>query len=99
LFPWRRGQITRLSKSARPAEAFRRRRGFRFSASLIGDGRQETGRLALSDDKKGRKRGPSSGAGKPGPARDVGGALRSAYQKVIDEQTPDEMLDLLKKLG
>jgi len=31
--------------------------------------------------------------------RDMGSALRSAYQKTIDENVPDEMLDLLSKLA
>lgn len=31
--------------------------------------------------------------------RDMGSALRSAYQKTIEETVPDEMLDLLKKLS
>jgi hypothetical protein len=31
--------------------------------------------------------------------RDMGAALRSVYQKTVDEAIPDEMLDLLGKLG
>lgn len=31
--------------------------------------------------------------------RDVGQALRSVYQKTVDERIPDEFLDLLGKLG
>ena len=31
--------------------------------------------------------------------RDMGAALRSAYQKTVDENVPDEMLDLLNKLA
>lgn len=30
--------------------------------------------------------------------RDMGAALRSIYQKTIDESVPDEMLSLLNKL-
>jgi hypothetical protein len=30
---------------------------------------------------------------------DVGGALRSVYQRTIDEQIPPDLLDLLGKLG
>lgn len=40
-------------------------------------------------------------AKKRGPARDenhTAQALRSAYQRTVDEQVPDEMLDLLRKL-
>jgi hypothetical protein len=31
--------------------------------------------------------------------RDMGSALRSAYQRTVDEEVPDEMLDLLNKLS
>ena len=31
--------------------------------------------------------------------RDMGSALRSAYQRTVDESVPDEMLDLLNKLA
>ncbi|MCP3734830.1 hypothetical protein M9979_08095 [Sphingomonas sp. RP10(2022)] len=31
--------------------------------------------------------------------RDMGAALRSAYQRTVDEHVPDEMLDLLNKLS
>jgi hypothetical protein len=31
--------------------------------------------------------------------RDMGAALRSVYQKTVSEAIPDEMLDLLGKLG
>lgn len=31
--------------------------------------------------------------------RDMGAALRSVYQKTVDEAVPDEFLDLLGKLG
>ena len=47
---------------------------------------------------------PSSGtqdsakARKRPPAGDVGKALRSAYQNMVDEDIPPEMLDLLGKL-
>ncbi|WP_246847946.1 NepR family anti-sigma factor [Sphingomonas beigongshangi] len=34
-----------------------------------------------------------------GNDRDMGAALRSAYQKTVDEHVPDEMLDLLNKLA
>ena len=33
------------------------------------------------------------------PAPEVGQALRSAYQRTLDEDIPPEMLDLLGKLG
>ena len=36
---------------------------------------------------------------KRSPTGDVGNALRSAYDRVVDEDIPPEMLDLLGKLG
>lgn len=33
------------------------------------------------------------------PAGEVGRALQSAYQRMVDEDIPPEMLDLLGKLG
>ena len=42
-------------------------------------------------DSRSRKKRPGSG--------DVGNALRSAYQRMVDEDIPPEMLDLLGKLG
>lgn len=30
--------------------------------------------------------------------RDVGDALRAVYREAVDEQIPDDLLDLLKKL-
>ena len=33
------------------------------------------------------------------PASEVGTALRTVYQKTVDEDIPPEMLDLLGKLG
>lgn len=43
-------------------------------------------------------------AGKPkkpqgAGGRDVGAALRTVYQKTVEERIPDEFLDLLGKLG
>jgi hypothetical protein len=36
---------------------------------------------------------------KQAPVPEVGNALRSAYQRTLDEDIPPEMLDLLGKLG
>ncbi len=36
---------------------------------------------------------------KGGGGADLGNALRSAYQRTIDEQIPPDLLDLLGKLG
>jgi hypothetical protein len=33
-----------------------------------------------------------------GGERDMGAALRSVYQKAVDEKVPDDLLDLLNKL-
>ncbi len=53
--------------------------------------------LAIGDDKHGGRTGKSD---KKRPAvPEVGSALRSAYQRTIDEDIPPEMLDLLGKLG
>lgn len=39
-------------------------------------------------------------AKKKGPTNnDVGGALRSVYQRTVDERIPPDLLDLLGKLG
>ena len=40
-----------------------------------------------------------SSAHRPAGDGDVGNALRSIYQKTVDEAVPSEMLDLLGKLG
>ena len=60
-------------------------------------------------DGKTEKRSPLSGSEKtasrkspvhrPAGNGDVGNALRSIYQKTVDEAVPSEMLDLLGKLG
>jgi len=46
----------------------------------------------------------NTGAGKSGgkqPSRthDMGSALRTVYQQTVEENVPDEMMDLLGKLG
>ena len=52
---------------------------------------------AKTDDDK----APRNGGGKPGGngSRDVGDALRAVYHDAVAESVPDEMLELLKKLG
>ena len=56
--------------------------------------------MALSDDKKGRKKtGAIKAPGRDGPTRDVGSALRSVYQKAVEEDVRADLLDLLGKLG
>lgn len=56
-------------------------------------------RRRKSDDEPveaGEPRQPRKKKGQPG---EVGDALRSVYQRAIDEDIPPEMLDLLGKLG
>lgn len=52
-------------------------------------------------DKTGRKQPSTKGGGQNGErsGRNVGDALRAVYQDAVAESVPDEMLDLLKKLG
>lgn len=78
----------------------------------VDDGIIRVGEFGLSledDDKDRRRKSPSNtdaaGQGnirpsrKKAPAPEVGQALRSVYQRTIDETIPPEMLDLLGKLG
>lgn len=60
------------------------------SATKNSDVGQET---TLHKPVKGKKRAPVSSE------RDLGQALRTVYQKTVDEAIPAEMLDLLGKLG
>ncbi|HEU0066806.1 MAG TPA: NepR family anti-sigma factor [Sphingomonas sp.] len=49
-----------------------------------------------------RATGPAARAGATriqGKDRDMGSALRSVYQQTVDEVVPDDLLDLLGKLG
>ena len=65
--------------------------------------------MSFTDDREGRRRrkpDPDSSQGAPSRSRkrrpapsEVGQALRSAYQRMVDEDIPPEMLDLLGKLG
>lgn len=79
-----------------------------------GCGRGATGRegyvnLNFQDERDGRKRRkPDSDSEssvtprtrkKREPAGEVGTALRSAYQRMVDEEIPPDLLDLLGKLG
>ncbi|HET9512007.1 MAG TPA: NepR family anti-sigma factor, partial [Sphingomonas sp.] len=48
-----------------------------------------------TDDKAPRRKDGKAG----GQERDVGEALRAVYQDAASETVPDEMLELLKKLG
>jgi hypothetical protein len=66
--------------------------------------------LSLQDDRDSRRRrkpNPDREAFPPAPParrqrradNEVGSALRSAYDRVVDEDIPPEMIDLLGKLG
>lgn len=62
--------------------------------------------MSSSHDKASEAAGDTQGAkadakgGKPGArGQDMGQALRSVYQRTVEESVPDEMLDLLGKLG
>jgi hypothetical protein len=66
--------------------------------------------LAVEEEEKDRRRKSAQSKGsKPSESRrsgakrqatpEVGLALRTVYQKTIDEDIPSEMLDLLSKLG
>jgi len=45
------------------------------------------------------KRKAAAKAGQGGGDKEMGAALRSVYEKTVKEPIPDEMLDLLGKLG
>lgn len=67
-----------------------------------GDADRGWGKLALSDDKKSRRKTPASSRQDPGQGsgdRDVGQALRTVYSKTVSEDIPSELLDLLGKLS
>lgn len=51
--------------------------------------------------KTGDDKAPRRGNGKKdgGESRNVGDALRAVYHDAVAESVPDEMLELLKKLG
>ena len=70
--------------------------------------------MSFADERDGerRRKSPEQTAGDPSAsemsaqkkkrrpaAPEVGHALRSAYQRTLDESIPPEMLDLLGKLG
>jgi hypothetical protein len=52
----------------------------------------------LTNDKKGPS-GPKPPRRSRGASRTVGDALKSAYDRTLQEDIPPEMLDLLGKLG
>lgn len=57
----------------------------------LGDKEEPREQLAIPGPRKSPKSDRSD--------RDVGAALRTVYQKTVEEKVPDEFLDLLGKLG
>lgn len=58
------------------------------------------GGLVLVSDKEAPVKPVKKGEAKPqSKDRDMGAALRSIYQKTVDEAVPDEFISLLGKLG
>lgn len=57
--------------------------------------------MAAPDEAAGEGASPTSrrSAKSPDPDRDMGSALRSIYQRTVEEQVPDEMLSLLSLLS
>lgn len=51
-----------------------------------------------SSKKPGTARSADTGAKAQGKDRDMGAALRTVYQRTVEEAIPPEMLDLLGKL-
>lgn len=78
----------------------------------MGAGKDETGKAAaamtpgtaeaVSPSAPGKPRGsrknPGSGPSE-GENAGLGSALRAVYQRTVEEDIPEEMLDLLKRLG
>ena len=55
--------------------------------------------LELLSDKVTKTSSKKSPAKVQSKDRDMGAALRSAYQRTVDESVPDDLLDLLNKLA
>jgi hypothetical protein len=54
--------------------------------------------VSAKDEQRAQATGKGGKTAKPGGA-DVGEALRAVYRNAVAETIPDEMLDLLNKLG
>ena len=68
---------------------------------LVNSAEEEMTAAALRADQAAPQRA-ANGDGRKAPPRrapDVGEALRAVYRDAVAEQVPDEMLDLLNKLG
>lgn len=57
------------------------------------------GILALTDEKKTRRKTGDKSSGDGTADRDVGHALRSVYARTVSEDVPSELMDLLGKLS
>jgi hypothetical protein len=58
--------------------------------------------MTLGSDRSTPKKPPAKAASTAkaqGRNKDMGAALRSVYQRTVEEKIPTEMLDLLGKLG
>ena len=60
---------------------------------------REVRRRRKSDPDRNPSASPSRSRKRRGGPGEVGNALRSAYQRMVEEDIPPEMLDLLGKLG
>lgn len=58
--------------------------------------------MALSDSKNSIRKPdanrPTQTRGKPAPKTEIGNALRSVYQRTVNEAVPTDLMDLLGKL-
>ncbi len=66
-----------------------------FDNDKDADTRRKSERAAAGEPSAGPQRKKKKGAG----GSDIGTALRSAYQRTVEEQIPPDLLDLLGKLG
>ena len=66
-----------------------------FASEKDGDRRRKSDPVSDVDSSSPKRRPSKRPDGNP----EVGSALRSVYQRTIDEDIPPEMLDLLGKLG
>ena len=55
--------------------------------------------MSSGQDTRSKPPVPKTSAKSEPTQRDMGAALRTVYQKAIEEAVPDEMLDLLGKLN
>jgi hypothetical protein len=68
-----------------------------FETEKDAETRRKSAQTSNSSDAPARQQPKKAKKGSGGA--DLGQALRSAYQRTIDEQIPPDLLDLLGKLG